>query len=44
LKKAELALGTYVRENLLHGQQALGKGAKEEAKKAFQAALENRPQ
>ena len=40
LKKAEQKLAEFVRENLLVGQRALTKGAKEEAKKAFQAALE----
>jgi tetratricopeptide (TPR) repeat protein len=43
LKKAEQALTTYVRENLVNGQKALTKGEKEEAKKAFQAALEKAP-
>jgi tetratricopeptide (TPR) repeat protein len=40
LKKAEQALADFVRENLLAGQKALSKGEKEEARKAFQAALE----
>ncbi|MBI4624987.1 MAG: hypothetical protein HY736_17440 [Verrucomicrobia bacterium] len=40
LKKAEQALSDYVRENLLQGQKALAKGQREEARKAFQAALE----
>lgn len=40
LKKAEQKLAEFVRENLLVGQRALTKGEKEEAKKAFHAALE----
>jgi tetratricopeptide (TPR) repeat protein len=43
LKKAEGALAEYVRENLLRGQKALAVGEKEEARKAFQAALEKSP-
>ena len=43
LKKAEQKLADFVRENLLVGQRALTKGEKEEAKKAFQAALEKSP-
>lgn len=43
LAKAEKALTEYVRENLLAGQKALSKGEKEEARKAFQAALEKSP-
>ncbi len=43
LKKAEQALADYVRENLLRGQQALTKGEKQEAIKAFQAAQEKAP-
>jgi tetratricopeptide (TPR) repeat protein len=43
LKKAEQALADYVRENLLVGQRALAKGEKDEAKKAFEAALEKSP-
>jgi tetratricopeptide (TPR) repeat protein len=43
LKKAENALADYVRENLLVGQRALTQGEKEEAKKAFEAALEKSP-
>lgn len=43
LKKAEQKLADFVRENLLVGQRALTKGEKEEAKKAFQAALEKFP-
>jgi tetratricopeptide (TPR) repeat protein len=43
LKKAEHALAEYVRENLLVGQRALAKGEKDEAKKAFEAALEKSP-
>lgn len=43
LKKAEQALSDYVRGNLLAGQRALSQGEKEEAKKAFQAALEKSP-
>jgi len=43
LKKAEQLLADYVRENLLNGQRALTKGEKEEARKAFQAALEKAP-
>jgi tetratricopeptide (TPR) repeat protein len=40
LKQAEDALADYVRTNLLNGQKALASGNKEEARKAFQAALE----
>ncbi len=43
LKKAEQALADYVRENLLAGQRALTRGEKEEARKAFNAALEKSP-
>lgn len=43
LKKAEVALADFVRENLLNGQKALTKGDKEGAKKAFSAALEKAP-
>jgi tetratricopeptide (TPR) repeat protein len=43
LKKAEQALADYVRETLLVGQRALAKGEKDEAKKAFEAALEKSP-
>jgi tetratricopeptide (TPR) repeat protein len=43
LKKAEQALADHVRENLLVGQRALAKGEKDEAKKAFDAALEKSP-
>lgn len=43
LKKAEQILAGHVRENLLIGQRALAKGEKEEARKAFQAALEKSP-
>lgn len=43
LKKAELALADFVRENLLAGQKALAKGQKDEAKKAFETALEKSP-
>ena len=43
LKKAEHALAEYVRENLLVGQRALSKGEKDEARKAFEAALEKAP-
>ncbi len=43
LKKAEEKLSDFVRENLLVGQRALTKGEKEEAKKAFQIALEKSP-
>ncbi|MSU65546.1 MAG: hypothetical protein EXS38_05475 [Opitutus sp.] len=43
LKKAEQALSDYVRDNLLNGQKALASGQKEEAKKAFQAALAKSP-
>jgi tetratricopeptide (TPR) repeat protein len=43
LKKAEQALAEYVRENLLVGQRSLAKGEKENAKKAFEAALEKSP-
>jgi tetratricopeptide (TPR) repeat protein len=43
LKKAEQILADHVRENLLIGQRALARGEKEEARKAFQAALEKSP-
>jgi tetratricopeptide (TPR) repeat protein len=43
LKKAETALADHVRENLLNGQKALAKGMKEDAKAAFNAALEKSP-
>ncbi|MBM3853288.1 MAG: hypothetical protein FJ399_09040 [Verrucomicrobia bacterium] len=43
LAKAERALADFVRENLLVGQRALSKGEKEEAKRAFQAAMEKSP-
>ncbi len=43
LKRAEQAIADHVRENLVTGQKALANGAKEEAKKAFQAALEKAP-
>ncbi len=43
LKKAEQVLANHVKENLLNGQRALAKGEKEEARKAFQAALEKSP-
>ena len=43
LKKAELALGRYVQENLLRGEQALTKGQREGATAAFNAVLEKAP-
>lgn len=43
LKKAENVLAEHVRENLLRGQKALAVGEKEDARKAFQAALEKAP-
>ncbi len=43
LARAEQALAAHVRENLLVGQKALSKGEKEEARKAFQAAMEKSP-
>jgi tetratricopeptide (TPR) repeat protein len=43
LKKAEQALATFVKENLLEGQRALAKGEKEAARKAFQLALDKAP-
>ncbi|MDO8544670.1 MAG: hypothetical protein Q7S40_29870 [Opitutaceae bacterium] len=43
LKKAEQTLAEHVRKNLVAGQQALARGAKEAAKQAFQAALEKSP-
>jgi tetratricopeptide (TPR) repeat protein len=43
LKKAENALADHVKEGLLRGQKALAVGEKEEARKAFQAALEKSP-
>ncbi len=43
LKKAEQALADYVRENLLKGQKALMAGMKDEARAAFEAALDKSP-
>jgi tetratricopeptide (TPR) repeat protein len=43
LKKAEEVLADHVRESLLRGQKALASGEKEEARKAFKAALEKAP-
>jgi tetratricopeptide (TPR) repeat protein len=43
LKKAEQALADFVRDNLLRGKKALTQGEKEDAKNAFQAALEKSP-
>lgn len=43
LKKAEQALTEYIRGNLLAGQKALAQGEKEEARRAFQAALDKSP-
>ena len=43
LKKAEQALADYVRSNLLNGQKALARGEKDEARTAFNAALEKSP-
>ncbi len=43
LKKAENALADHVKESLLRGQKALSVGEKEDARKAFQAALEKSP-
>lgn len=43
LKKAEGALGEFVRGNLLAGQKALSAGQKDEAKAAFEAALSKSP-
>lgn len=43
LKKAEEALAEYVKDNLLKGQKALAVGEKEQARQAFQAALEKSP-
>jgi tetratricopeptide (TPR) repeat protein len=43
LKKAEQALANYVRENLLTGQKALMAGMKDQARAAFEAALEKSP-
>ncbi len=43
LKKAEQALADFVRDSLLVGQKALANGQKEEARKAFKAALEKSP-
>ena len=43
LKLAEQSLQDYVQTNLLAGQKALSQGEKEEARKAFQAALEKAP-
>ena len=43
LKKAERTLTEHVKESLLAGQRALANGEKEEARKAFNAALEKSP-
>jgi tetratricopeptide (TPR) repeat protein len=43
LNKAQNALNDFVRDNLIAGKKALTKGEKEEAKKAFSAALEKAP-
>lgn len=43
LKKAEDALGAHVHDSLLRGQKALAAGEKDEARSAFQAALEKSP-
>lgn len=43
LKKAENALGDYVKGNLERGQEALGKGQRDAATSAFKAALEKSP-
>jgi tetratricopeptide (TPR) repeat protein len=43
LKKAEKTLTEHVKESLLSGQRALAQGEKEEARKAFNAALEKSP-
>lgn len=43
LKKAEQALAEFVQTNLVTGQRALARGEKEEARKAFTAALEKAP-
>jgi tetratricopeptide (TPR) repeat protein len=43
LKRAETALADYVKGNLIRGQEALGKGQREIATKAFNAALEKAP-
>ena len=43
LKRAEQVLADHVRESLLRGQRALAVGEKEEARKAFQAAMEKSP-
>lgn len=43
LKAAETAMDDYVKQNLLKGQQALTKGDRDGATKAFNAALEKSP-
>lgn len=43
LKRAENALADYVKGNLVRGQEALGKGDRTAAIKAFHAALEKSP-
>lgn len=43
LKKAEQALHDYIRDNLLQGQKSLAQGQREEAQRAFKAALEKSP-
>jgi tetratricopeptide (TPR) repeat protein len=43
LKKAEAALAEHVRLSLVAGEKAIAQGQKEEAKKAFEAALEKSP-
>ena len=43
LKKAEQVLAEHVRTNLVSGEKALAQGQKDEAKRAFTAALEKSP-
>jgi tetratricopeptide (TPR) repeat protein len=43
LNKAQQAISDFVRDNIVTGKKALAKGEKEEAKKAFTAALEKAP-
>lgn len=43
LKKAEQTLANHVRDSLVRGQKALTLGQKEEAKSAFEAALQKSP-
>ncbi|MBL9199634.1 MAG: hypothetical protein JNL39_03965 [Opitutaceae bacterium] len=43
LRKAEQAVADFVQKNVVSGQRALARGEKDEARKAFSAALEKAP-